>query len=94
MASKQQPATQGQGRLGSFTSSSQEISGPYKKKSSASSINSEARRWKPSVFDFKSGSVQAVCPTCHGTGRIPKGQEDELVALIPYNDKRLKPRRT
>ena len=22
------------------------------------------------------------------------GQEDELVALIPYNDKRLKPRRT
>ena len=25
---------------------------------------------------------------------IPKGQENELVALIPYNDKRLKPRRT
>lgn len=35
-----------------------------------------------------------TCPTCHGTGRIPKRQSEELVALIPYSDKRLKPRRT
>jgi len=27
-------------------------------------------RWRPSVFDFKSGGT---CPTCQGTGRIPKG---------------------
>ncbi|KFV93877.1 Transmembrane protein 106A, partial [Eurypyga helias] len=34
------------------------------------------------------------CPTCQGTGRIPREQEKELVALIPYGDQRLKPRRT
>ncbi|XP_074659211.1 transmembrane protein 106B-like isoform X4 [Tubulanus polymorphus] len=31
------------------------------------------------------------CPTCRGTGKIPKDQEKELVALIPLNDKRLNP---
>uniref|UniRef100_A0A8C3AZJ8 Transmembrane protein 106A n=1 Tax=Cyclopterus lumpus TaxID=8103 RepID=A0A8C3AZJ8_CYCLU len=31
------------------------------------------------------------CPTCRGTGRIPR---DQLVAVIPCNDVRLKPRRT
>ncbi|XP_053555564.1 transmembrane protein 106A [Bombina bombina] len=36
----------------------------------------------------------AACPSCRGTGRIPRGQEKELVALIPYSDQRLKPRRT
>ncbi|XP_051948904.1 transmembrane protein 106B-like [Xyrauchen texanus] len=35
-----------------------------------------------------------TCPTCHGTGRIPRGQENQLVALIPYSDQRLRPRRT
>ncbi|XP_074835484.1 transmembrane protein 106A isoform X2 [Carettochelys insculpta] len=34
------------------------------------------------------------CPTCQGTGRIPRELEKELVALIPYGDQRLKPRRT
>ncbi|XP_075890978.1 transmembrane protein 106A [Nelusetta ayraudi] len=34
------------------------------------------------------------CPTCRGIGRIPRGQEDQLVAVIPCNDVRLKPRRT
>nr|XP_056720676.1 transmembrane protein 106A [Euleptes europaea] len=38
------------------------------------------------------GSV--TCPTCQGTGRIPREQEQQLVALIPYGDQRLKPRRT
>ncbi|XP_067938094.1 transmembrane protein 106B-like [Watersipora subatra] len=33
------------------------------------------------------------CPTCRGLGRIKRGNE-ELVALIPVNDKRLKPRKT
>nr|XP_039273630.1 transmembrane protein 106B-like [Styela clava] len=40
------------------------------------------------------GSDGKTCPTCQGTGRISRRQEDELVALIPYHDKRLKPRRT
>ncbi|KAM5134916.1 transmembrane protein 106A-like isoform 1-T3 [Mantella aurantiaca] len=35
-----------------------------------------------------------VCPTCRGIGRVPRGQEKELVALIPYSDQRLQPRRT
>uniref|UniRef100_A0A8D0BKV3 Transmembrane protein 106A n=1 Tax=Salvator merianae TaxID=96440 RepID=A0A8D0BKV3_SALMN len=38
------------------------------------------------------GSV--TCPTCQGTGRIPRELEQQLVALIPYGDQRLKPRRT
>ncbi|XP_077406120.1 transmembrane protein 106A [Vanacampus margaritifer] len=38
--------------------------------------------------------VGDTCPTCRGTGRIPRGHEDQLVAVIPCNDKRLKPRRT
>ncbi|XP_059180171.1 transmembrane protein 106A isoform X2 [Centropristis striata] len=37
---------------------------------------------------------QDTCPTCRGTGRIPRGHEDQLVAVIPCNDVRLKPRRT
>ncbi|XP_033840753.1 transmembrane protein 106A [Periophthalmus magnuspinnatus] len=35
-----------------------------------------------------------TCPTCRGTGRIPRGLDDQLVAVIPCNDKRLKPSRT
>ncbi|VDM73985.1 unnamed protein product [Strongylus vulgaris] len=38
------------------------------------------------------GSVP--CPSCKGTGRIPKEMEETLVALIPLNDDRLKPKRT
>ncbi|XP_035036881.1 transmembrane protein 106B isoform X2 [Hippoglossus stenolepis] len=34
------------------------------------------------------------CPTCQGTGRIRRGQESKLVAVIPCNDQRLKPRHT
>lgn len=64
------------------------------------------------------GRDSVTCPTCQGTGRIPRGkhfsnnfvvdmvqfrscnklfnvgQENQLVALIPYSDQRLKPRRT
>lgn len=35
-----------------------------------------------------------TCPTCRGTGRIPRGDKDRLVAVIPCNDVRLEPRRT
>ncbi|XP_068923674.1 transmembrane protein 106A isoform X4 [Petaurus breviceps papuanus] len=35
-----------------------------------------------------------TCPTCQGTGEIPGELEKQLVALIPYGDQRLKPRRT
>ncbi|XP_045842570.1 transmembrane protein 106A [Meles meles] len=35
-----------------------------------------------------------TCPTCQGSGEIPQELEKQLVALIPYGDQRLKPRRT
>eukprot|EP00128_Syssomonas_multiformis_P015598 Colp12_sorted_trinity150504_noHs@854 len=38
-------------------------------------------------------SGMETCPECHGSGKIPIGAH-ELVALIPYSDKRLRPRRT
>ncbi|XP_061521623.1 LOW QUALITY PROTEIN: transmembrane protein 106B-like [Phycodurus eques] len=40
------------------------------------------------------GGDSVTCPTCQGTGRIPRGQENQLGALIPYSDQRLRPRRT
>ncbi|XP_052471740.1 transmembrane protein 106B [Carassius gibelio] len=40
------------------------------------------------------GRDSITCPTCQGTGRIPRDLENQLVALIPYSDQRLKPRRT
>ncbi|XP_030629792.1 transmembrane protein 106A [Chanos chanos] len=45
------------------------------------------------------GSINAdgpwdSCPTCQGIGRIPRGQENQLVAVIPCSDQRLKPART
>ncbi|KAM9468896.1 transmembrane protein 106Ba [Clarias gariepinus] len=40
------------------------------------------------------GKDSVTCPTCQGTGRIPREQENQLVALIPYSDQRLRPRRT
>nr|XP_020472162.1 transmembrane protein 106B-like isoform X2 [Monopterus albus] len=39
-------------------------------------------------------SAGDTCPTCHGTGKLPRGHEDQLVAVILCNDVRLKPRRT
>lgn len=40
------------------------------------------------------GRDSITCPSCQGTGRIPSGQVNELVALIPYSDQRLRPQRT
>uniref|UniRef100_A0A3Q3JFG8 Transmembrane protein 106B n=1 Tax=Monopterus albus TaxID=43700 RepID=A0A3Q3JFG8_MONAL len=40
------------------------------------------------------GRDSVTYPTCQGTGRNPRGQENQLAALIPYSDQRLRPRRT
>ncbi|XP_063277048.1 transmembrane protein 106C isoform X3 [Prinia subflava] len=40
------------------------------------------------------GQESVTCPTCQGTGCIPTEQVNELVALIPYSDQRLRPQRT
>lgn len=55
------------------------------------SINSP-RTTGRSYVDFFGGTI--TCPSCQGTGKISRGQENELVALIPLSDKRLHPRRT
>ncbi|KAM8945590.1 transmembrane protein 106A [Pelodytes ibericus] len=48
-----------------------------------------------SSYSTEAGSTGTVtCPTCRGTGRIPRGQEKDVVALIPYSDQRLEPPKT
>ncbi|MEE6466470.1 hypothetical protein FKM82_006966 [Ascaphus truei] len=56
----------------------------------------ESRNGDVSHFPYVefTGRDSVTCPTCQGTGRIPRGRENQLVALIPYSDQRLRPRRT
>lgn len=49
---------------------------------------------KQSCSRRRSSGETVHCPTCQGTGRIPRGQESKLVAVIPCNDQRLSPRHT
>lgn len=58
--------------------------------------NEDGRNGDVSQFPYVefTGRDSVTCPTCQGTGRIPRGQENQLVALIPYSDQRLRPRRT
>ncbi|XP_037364205.1 transmembrane protein 106B [Talpa occidentalis] len=58
--------------------------------------NEDTRNGDVSQFPYVefTGRDSVTCPTCQGTGRIPRGQENQLVALIPYSDQRLRPRRT
>ncbi|XP_041830647.1 transmembrane protein 106A [Melanotaenia boesemani] len=48
----------------------------------------------PPYGSINGNSSGDTCPTCRGTGRIPRDHEDQLVAVIPCNDVRLQPRRT
>ncbi|KAJ4941289.1 hypothetical protein JOQ06_027574 [Pogonophryne albipinna] len=54
----------------------------------------KALKYFPPYGAINGTSAGDTCPTCRGTGRIPRGHEDQLVAVIPCNDVRLKPRRT
>ncbi|XP_054637028.1 transmembrane protein 106Ba isoform X2 [Dunckerocampus dactyliophorus] len=56
----------------------------------------DGRNGEVSQFPYVefTGRDSVTCPTCQGTGRIPRGQENQLVALIPYSDQRLRPSRT
>uniref|UniRef100_A0A8D1RGI0 Transmembrane protein 106B n=1 Tax=Sus scrofa TaxID=9823 RepID=A0A8D1RGI0_PIG len=51
--------------------------------------NEDGRNGDVSQFPYVefTGRDSVTCPTCQGTGRIPR-------ALIPYSDQRLRPRRT
>ncbi|XP_041087565.1 transmembrane protein 106B-like [Polyodon spathula] len=66
---------------------------PPKKKSSGTNYQSINGTVSSSYLD-KVGRSNMNCPSCQGTGRIPRDQEEHLVALIPYSDQRLKPSRT
>ncbi|XP_047232209.1 transmembrane protein 106A isoform X1 [Girardinichthys multiradiatus] len=48
----------------------------------------------PQYGSINGSSPSDSCPTCQGTGRIPRDQQDQLLAVIPCNDVRLQPRRT
>ncbi|KAJ8284488.1 hypothetical protein COCON_G00033380 [Conger conger] len=54
----------------------------------------EKRKLPRKDYGSTSNDGCSNCPTCRGTGRIPRGQEAQLVAVIPCSDQRLKPRRT
>lgn len=56
--------------------------------------NVKIQRDFPSYGTMNGNPTGDTCPTCRGTGRIPRGHEDKLVAVIPCSDVRLKPRRT
>eukprot|EP01147_Barroeca_monosierra_P003744 gene3744-6273_t len=50
-----------------------------------------------SHIQYKAPKLHETCPTCEGKGKIRRDEcvkPNELVALIPYSDQRLKPRRT
>jgi hypothetical protein len=47
-----------------------------------------------SYEEFGGDQDYVNCQSCQGTGRLPRSQQQELVALIPYDDDRLKPKRT
>uniref|UniRef100_A0A8C4UT26 Transmembrane protein 106C n=2 Tax=Falco tinnunculus TaxID=100819 RepID=A0A8C4UT26_FALTI len=59
-------------------------------------LNSRGRVEDIAKFPYVefTGQDSITCPTCQGTGCIPTEQVNELVALIPYSDQRLRPQRT
>lgn len=54
--------------------------------------DSNANSGDDSKYEELGGWVQ--CPSCKGEGRIAKHCQNQLVALIPFTDKRLKPSKT
>uniref|UniRef100_A0A3B5L2F6 Transmembrane protein 106A n=1 Tax=Xiphophorus couchianus TaxID=32473 RepID=A0A3B5L2F6_9TELE len=57
-------------------------------------LNVKNLKQVPQYGSINGSSSSDSCPTCKGTGRIPRGQQDQLLAVIPCNDVRLQPRRT
>lgn len=66
---------------------------PPNKRSSGTNYQSINGTASGSYLDV-AGQSCMNCPSCQGTGRIPRGQEEHLVALIPCSDQRLQPSRT
>lgn len=57
-------------------------------------INEVDERDSVSYEEFGGNNDYVNCPTCQGTGRVASSQTQQLVALIPYDDERLKPKKT
>uniref|UniRef100_A0A8D1TJT4 Transmembrane protein 106A n=1 Tax=Sus scrofa TaxID=9823 RepID=A0A8D1TJT4_PIG len=64
------------------------------KSASYSSTNSSKVFCSCVPCERATGASFVICPTCQGSGEIPRELEKQLVALIPYGDQRLKPRHT
>ena len=47
-----------------------------------------------SYEEFGGNQDYSNCLTCQGIGRVPRSQLEDLMALVPCNDDRLKPKRT
>ncbi|XP_061530788.1 transmembrane protein 106Ba [Phycodurus eques] len=85
-----------QSLLAKHKDDSQEVLTQNKDECGETPAQEEAKNGDVSQFPYVefTGRDSVTCPTCQGTGRIPRGQENQLVALIPYSDQRLRPSRT
>lgn len=70
----------------------------YKRKKDDREDTLDAREQEEAIAQFPyvefTGRDSITCLTCQGTGYIPTEQVNELVALIPHSDQRLRPQRT
>ncbi|XP_061677080.1 transmembrane protein 106Ba [Syngnathoides biaculeatus] len=85
-----------QSLLAKHKDDSQEALTPNRDDYDKTPVQEEGKNGDVSQFPYVefTGRDSVTCPTCQGTGRIPRGQENQLVALIPYSDQRLRPSRT
>ncbi|XP_004434458.1 PREDICTED: transmembrane protein 106A [Ceratotherium simum simum] len=85
-------------RLGSQEDENKSILPPHPAINSKAASYSSTGSSKPFCScvpcEGPAGASFVTCPTCQGSGEIPRVQEKQLVALIPYGDRRLKPRHT
>nr|KAF6454070.1 transmembrane protein 106C [Molossus molossus] len=70
----------------------------YKRKKDDREDMLDEREQEEAIAQFPyvefTGRDSITCLTCQGTGYIPTEQVNELVALIPHSDQRLRPQRT
>ncbi|XP_012966472.1 transmembrane protein 106C [Mesocricetus auratus] len=83
--------------MGSQHSSSARTFCPRKKDDNLEDLQSE-REQEEAIAHFPyvefTGRNSITCHTCQGAGYVPAEQLNELVALIPHGDQRLRPQRT
>ncbi|XP_067385729.1 transmembrane protein 106C isoform X1 [Emydura macquarii macquarii] len=82
--------------MGSLFSLSDNVASRQRRENDEDLLDSRDREEDIAKFPYVefTGRDSITCPTCQGTGCIPTEQVNELVALIPYSDQRLRPQRT